>query len=105
MTLNRGNKSLRDLMVARKKGLTSQEVPSSSHSSPFSPLPPTNLGLHTIPNLKKKRLVQELEEWEVASQKGIKQQKMAKDPKDKRSTSVDSRDEQNLANVCLQHYT
>ena len=32
MALNQGNKSLRDLMVARNKGSTSQEVRSSSHS-------------------------------------------------------------------------
>ena len=69
---------------------------------PFpSLLPYTDLGLHTIPNPKKKRLVQELEEWKVAPQKGTKQQKMAKDPKDKRSTSVDSREEKNLANEHL----
>ena len=29
MALNRGNRSLRDLMVARNKGTTSQEVPKS----------------------------------------------------------------------------
>ena len=75
------------------------EVPPTLSFPPF--LPYTDLGLHTIPYPKKKRLVQELEEWEVAPQKGIKQQKMAKDPKDKRSTSVDSREEQNLANVHL----
>ena len=33
MALNWGNKSLRDLMAARNKGSTSQEVRSSSHSS------------------------------------------------------------------------
>ena len=36
MALNRGNKSLRDLMAARNKGTTSQEVPSSS-STPYRP--------------------------------------------------------------------
>ena len=34
-------------------------------------------------------------------QKGTKQQKIAKNPKDKRSSSVDSREEQNLAEVHL----
>ena len=34
MALNQENKSLRDLMAARNKGSTSQEVPSSSHFSP-----------------------------------------------------------------------
>ena len=69
---------------------------------PFPPLlPHTDLGLHTIPNPKKKRLVQELEEWKVAPQKGTKQQKMAKDPKDKRSTSMDNQEKKNLAEVRL----
>ena len=104
MALNRGKKSLRDLMAARNKGLTSQEAPKSQVPptlSPPSPLPPTDLGLHVIPNLKKKRLVQEFEEGEVAPQKGTKQQKTAKDPKDKRSTSMDNWEEQNLAKVRL----
>ena len=93
MALNRGNKSLKDLMVARNKGLTSQEAPKSQVPPtlpPPSPLPLIDLGLHAIPNLKKKRLVQEFEEGEMALQKGIKQQKTAKDPKDKRSTSMDN---------------
>ena len=93
MALNRGNKSLKDLMVVRNKGLTSQEAPKSQVPPtlpPPSPLPLIDLGLHAIPNLKKKRLVQEFEEGEMALQKGIKQQKTAKDPKDKRSTSMDN---------------
>ena len=46
-----------------------------------------------MPNLKKMRPNHELEEGEVAPQKDNKQQKVAKDPRDKRDTSVDSRDE------------
>ena len=46
-------------------------------------------------DLKKKRPLQEIEEGELPLQKGTKQQKTAKDPKDKRSSSVDSRKEQN----------
>ena len=49
--------------------------------------------------------MQELEEGEVAPQKGTKQQKTAKDPRDKRATSVDSREEQIRAEVHLQHRT
>ena len=51
------NKSLRDFMAARNKGSTSQEVPKSQVPPIFPLLPPTNLGLHAIPNLKKKRPV------------------------------------------------
>ena len=75
MALNRGNKSLRDLMATRNKGSTSQEVPKSQVPPTLPsppPLPSIDLGLHTIPNLKKKRLVQEFEEGEVALQKGTK---------------------------------
>ena len=49
--------------------------------------------------------VQKLEERKAAPQKGTKQQKMAKDSKDKRSISVDSWEEQNLAEVRLQQRT
>ena len=46
-----------------------------------------------MPNLKKRRPDHELEEGEVAPRKENKQQNMAKDPRDKRGPSVDSRDE------------
>ena len=49
--------------------------------------------------------MQELEEGEVAPQKGTKQQKTAKDPRDKRATSVDSWEEQIGAEVHFQHCT
>ena len=45
-----------------------------------------------MPNLKKRRPDHELEEGEVAPRNDNKQQKMAKDPRDKRGASVDSRD-------------
>ena len=57
MALSRGNKSLRDLIAARNKGSTSQEVPKSQIPPIFPLLPPIDLGLHAIPNLKKKRPV------------------------------------------------
>ena len=108
MALNRGNNCLRELMATRNKGSTSKEVPKSQVPPTLplpSPPPPTDLKLHTILNLKKNRPVQELEEREVAPQKGTKQQKTTKDLKVKRTTSMDSRDEQTGAEVCLQHRT
>ena len=108
MVLNRGNKGLRELMAARNKVPTSKEAPKSQVPPilpPPPPLPLTNLRLHAIPNLKKKRPVQELEEGEVALQKDTKQQKVAKDPRDKRSTFVDNLEEQTLAKVHLQQRT
>ena len=44
-------------------------------------------------NLKKRRPDHELEEGELAPRKDNKQQKVAKDPRDKKGTSVDRRDE------------
>ena len=46
-----------------------------------------------MPNLKKIRPDQELEEGELVPRKENKQQKMAKDPRDRRGPSVDNRDE------------
>ena len=46
-----------------------------------------------MPNLKKMRPDHELKEGELAHWKDNKQQKVAKDLRDKRGASVDSRDE------------
>ena len=56
-------------------------------------------------DLKKKMPIQEIEEGELPPQKGAKQQKTAKDPKDKRFSFMDSRVEHNLAEVRLQQRT
>ena len=45
-----------------------------------------------MPNLRRKRLVEELEEGEIGLEKA-KYQKKGKEPKEKRTRSVDSRDE------------
>ena len=60
---------------------------------PPPPPPSIDLGLQAMPNLKKMRLDHELKEDEVAPRKDNKQQKIAKDLRDKRGTFVDSRDE------------
>ena len=85
---------LKGLLPSKNKGGSSKEAPKIQPPVVLPPpLPPTDLGLQTMPNLKKRRLDHELEEGEVAPRKDNKQQKIAKDPRDKRSTSVDSRDE------------
>ena len=85
--------SLKGLLASRNKGGSSKEVPKTKPLV-IPPLPPpTDLGLLAMPNLKKRRPDNELEEGEVALQKENKQQKMAKDPRDKRGPSVDNRDE------------
>ena len=53
-----------------------------------------------MPNLKKMRPDQELEKGEVAPWKdNQKKKKKAKDPRDKRGTSVDSRDEAKVSRL------
>ena len=89
-------KGLKGLLVERNKWSTSKEVPKTqalTNLPPSLPPPFIDLGLLTIPNLKKKRPMQDLEEGEVAPQKGFKQQRTTKNPKDKRATFVESRDE------------
>ena len=76
MIMNWENKGLRKLVAARNKGPTSKEVLKSQVPPalpPPPPLPPTDLRPHAIPNLKKKRPMQEIEEEKVAPQKGAKQ--------------------------------
>ena len=94
-------KGLRDLMTGRNKGSSSKEVLKSqvlANLPPPPPLPPpiTTLSLLPIPNLKKKRKEQEVEEGETVLQKEAKQQWTAKD---KRVSSVDSREDPSGAEV------
>ena len=83
---------LKGLLASKNKGGSSKEAPKTQPLVIPPPPPSTDLGLLAMPNLKKRRLDHELEEGEVAHRKENKQQKMAKDPKDKRGPSVDSRD-------------
>ena len=84
---------LRGLMSNRNKGQSSKDAPKEQVPANLSPPPSsTDPVLQPIPNLRKKRLVEELEEGEVGPQKA-KQQKKGKEPKDKRTKSVDSRGE------------
>ena len=53
------------------------------------------------PDLKKKRLVESLEEGEVGPRQGAKQQKVTREPRDKRAPSVESWDELEQAEVCI----
>ena len=82
---------LRGLMSNRKKGQSSKDAPKEQVLAKLPPpLPPsTDPALQPIPNLRRKRPVEELEEGEVGPQKA-KQQKKDKEPKDKRTKSIDS---------------
>ena len=64
-----------------------------------SPQVPADLGLKVNPDLKKKRPVESLEEGEVGPHQGAKQQKVTREPQDKRALSVESRDELERAEV------
>ena len=90
---------LRGLMANRNKGLTSKEVPEAQVPTSFPPPPPqlpADLGLKVNLDLRKKKQVEDLEEGEVSPQKGAKQQKKTREPKDKRTKSVERRDEAEL---------
>ena len=86
---------LKGLMANRNKGRTSRDVPKVQvpPSLPPPSPPPIELGLQANSNLRRKRTVDDLEEGEVGPQKGVKQQKKAREPKDKRNKSMDNRDE------------
>ena len=101
MSLNL-RKGLKDLIAGRNKGSSSKEAPKSQ---PPSSLPPPSVpvtGLLPIPNLKKKRKEQEMEEGEVVCQE-TKKQKMAQDKE--RASSVESKEDPGVAEVRQQHHT
>ena len=94
-------KGLKDLMAGRNKELSSKEVPKSQvlANLPPPPPPPPPTTTHSLlpnPNLKKKRKEQEVEERETVPQKEAKQQWIAKD---KRVSSMDSREDLSGAEV------
>ena len=75
MALNQ-RRSLRDLLANRNKRSSSKKATKSQVPSNLPPpplLPPTDLGINIMKDLKKKRMVQDLEKGEVALQKGMKQ--------------------------------
>jgi len=75
MALNKGNKSLKELMAARGKESTLKAAPKSQVPSNLHPPPPqvpTDLGLKSNPDLKKKRPAETLEEGKVGPQKRTK---------------------------------
>ena len=108
MALNKGNKSLRELMAARGKGLTSKAPLKSLAPSNLPPPPPqvpANLGLKPNLDLKKKSSAELIEGGKVGPRQGTKHQKVVQEPRDKRSQSVDSREEQDRAEVRMTHRT
>ena len=84
---------LKGMLASRNKGGSSKEVPKTQPPVIPSPPPLTDLSLLAMPNLKKRRPNQKFEEGKLVPRKENKQQKMAKDPRDRRGLSVDNRDE------------
>ena len=84
---------LKGLLASRNKGGSSKKAPKTQPPAIPAPPPPTDLALLAMPNLKKRRADQELEEGKLIPWKENKQQKMTKDPRDRRGPSVESRDE------------
>ena len=84
---------LRGLLSNRNKGQSSKDAPKEQVPTKLPPPLPlsTDPALQPLPNLRRKRLVKELEEGEVGPQKA-KQQKKGKEPKDTRTKSIDSRE-------------
>ena len=80
-------------LLAKNKGGSSKEAPKTQPLEIPSPPPPTDPGLLAMPNLKKRRPDQGLEEGELVPWKENKQQKTTRDPRDKRGSTVDSREE------------
>ena len=96
-------KGLRDILKGKGAGpkdALGSQLPHALLPPPLSPT--TRLGLLPIPNLKKKRKKQELEEGEVVPPKGAKQQKMARD---KQASYADNREEPSGADVHQQQHT
>ena len=90
--------SLRGLLSNRNKGQSSKDVPKeqTAPKAPTPPLPPpSDAALQPIPNLRRKRPVEEPEEGEIGREKARPQKKgkETKEPREKRTRSVDSRDE------------
>lgn len=85
---------LRGLLSNRNKGQSSKDVPKEQVPAKLPPhFPPfTDPALQPLTNLRWNRPVEELEEGEVSPEKA-KQYKKGKESKEKRTRSVDSRDE------------
>ena len=83
IVLNKGNKSLRNLIAAKGKEFTSKTT-SKSQVAPPPPQIPIDLGLKPNSDLKKKWPVKTLEEDKVGSQKGTKQQKVVINARERR---------------------
>ena len=99
----KSDKSLRELMKGRNKVSTLQEANKSKplvNPPPPSPQLPADLGLKPVPELRRKRQHEVLDEGKIGPSKGNKQQKVAQDQRNKRSSSVKSREGPLATDMC-----
>ena len=95
--------SLKDLMKNRNKVPSPQDKNKSK--TPVNPPPPhppqlpADLGLKPNPDLRRKRHPEATEEGELGPSKGSKQPRQSQDQRNRRSNSVDSREEPLVAQV------
>ena len=90
---------LRGLLSNRSKGQSSKNVSKEQAATkalaPPLPPPSSDVELQPMPNLRRKRQVEETEEGEIGREKARPQKKgkETKEPQDKRTRSTDTRDE------------
>ena len=95
--------SLRELIKNRNKAPSPKDKNKSK--LPVNPPPPSppqilaDLGLKLNPDLRKKRHIEATEEGELGPSKGSKQPRQSQDQRNRRSNSVDSREEPPMAQV------
>ena len=92
--------SLKEFMRNRNKAPSPKDK-NKSKPPTNSPPPqiPADLGLKPNPNLRKKRQVETAEEGELGLSKGSKQPRQSQDHRNRRSSSVDNREEPSVAQV------
>ena len=95
--------SLKELMKNRNKAPSPKDKNKSKLpvNPPLPPPPqiPADLRLKPNPNLRKKRHIEAIEEGELDPSKGSKQPRQSQDQRNRRSNSVDSREEPPVAQV------
>ena len=94
--------SLRELMKNRNKAPSPKDKNKSKppvNPPPPSPQIPTDLGLKPNPDLRKKRHVEATKEGELVPSKGSNQPRQSQYQRNRRSNSVDSREELSVAQV------
>ena len=95
--------SLKEIMKNRNKAPSPKDnnksKPLVNPPPPLPPQIPADLGLKPNPDLRKKRHIKATEEGELGPSKGSKQPRQSQDQRNRRSNSVDSREEPLVAQV------